>query len=357
MAQGRAVAESDIQIGDIPAADMQALVAMHEVKIQRALFEFARDPANIRTLVELGNKTMKFGDTSRVIGKVVLMVVVPAELEPIERKFGFQRNLSLEKAFCGQAARIMSGMVKGNEQAEPGYELHIIASATSPDFPHRYNSGPTQAGAIASLVAQVIKPDLAISFGTSGGFLKGWDLLPGQELIDSAANWFSGLQITDSVLVGACYWIDRFRSSSATSFQWGVWGGPTIGVSDTFIRECGLRRGNCGSQFSYKVSEVGRQLIGEKELDIRVTDMETAAEAQVFRLAEINFMAFKVISNGVYPYDPSRQEKEYGEWKAQASEKASKDLFRILDYLVGKSVDDLTLEPDRFRPPKRQLQQ
>merc|ERR1719203_2368188 len=168
-----------------------ALVQSEQVKEDHVLYQLAKDPENIRKLVEMASKPMKFGATSKVIETVALLVVVPAELEPIEKEYGFQRNLELEKKFCGQAARIMSGRVESKTctaqssfmsyfSSKPGYDLHIIAFATCPEFGERYNSGPTQAGALASLVACVIKPDLAISFGTAGGFLDGWDEMPKQ---------------------------------------------------------------------------------------------------------------------------------------------------------------------------------
>merc|ERR1719491_185098 len=101
------------------------------------MFDFLRDAANIRRLAELGRTPMRFGDTSKQIRSVALLVVVPAELEPVEQHYNFSRNAQLEKELCGQAAQVMSGTVGSQEQ---GFELHIVAFATSSEFGSRYNS-------------------------------------------------------------------------------------------------------------------------------------------------------------------------------------------------------------------------
>jgi nucleoside phosphorylase len=57
----------------------------------------------------------------------------------------------------------------GDEDTDEGqYWLSVVQVAQSDIF-NRHYSGYTQAAALAALVAKVWRPDLVISFGTSGG--------------------------------------------------------------------------------------------------------------------------------------------------------------------------------------------
>ena len=69
--------------------------------------------------------------------------------------------------------------------------------------------------------------------------------------------------------------------------------------------------------------------------------MEAAPIAQILNQVGVNFLAMKVISNGVFPGEPKRMEAEYHDNRGEVSRTATIALRKILSYLVGKSVADL----------------
>lgn len=63
-----------------------------------------------------------------------------------------------------------------------------------------------------------------------------------------------------------------------------------------------------------------------EKLDIVCLDMECASIANILEKVGINFMVVKVISNGVYPEDLVKQEKEYAENREWVSKNATEVL-------------------------------
>ena len=96
-----------------------------------------------------------------------------------------------------------------------------------------------------------------------------------------------------------------------------------------------LRKGLIGSQVGYEVGEVQVHLM--EKLGVAALDMEAAAIAQILMQTGTNFIAVKVISNGIYPDDAARMEAEYQTHKAAVSQKAVQVLEQLIDYLQGKT--------------------
>lgn len=72
--------------------------------------------------------------------------------------------------------------------------------------------------------------------------------------------------------------MDRFRTSSKNSFDWGVFGGTTMAIKN-LPQDLGFKEGLLGSQSSYKVSEEQEELM--ETLGVVALDMEAAPEAQI----------------------------------------------------------------------------
>ena len=73
--------------------------------------------------------------------------------------------------------------------------------------------------------------------------------------------------------------------------------------------------------------------------------MEAAPIAQILNQVRVNFIAIKVISNGVYPGEPKRMEAEYHDNREEVSRAASTALRKVLDFLSGKRIKDLDDKP------------
>ena len=55
----------------------------------------------------------------------------------------------------------------------------------------------------------------------------------------------------------------------------------------------------------------------------------------------VNYLALKVISNGVYPGEPRRMEFEYHDHREEVSRRATITLRRVLDFIAGKTLAEL----------------
>lgn len=255
-----------------------------------------------------------FGASQR-IKHVVILVVVEAEVRPILDALDFDDDTALTRSLLGLGSA-RSGDYKG------AFRLSVVRVAHSAEFGRHY-SGYTQISALAALVASAVGPSLVISFGTAGGV----------HVADG------GQAVGDLVLGRACFFLDRLRTSSLTAYEWGLWGGgccpaPNLVKALSLPSQC-----NLASQIGYGVSNLQEQIIAQQGL--AALDMECASVAQVLNQAGVNYLAMKVISNGVYPGEPQRMELEYMDNKAGVSASATVALRKLLDCLMGKTVGDL----------------
>jgi len=245
------------------------------------------------------------------ITHVALIVVVEAEVSPILEDLDFQVDEQMSKDLLGLAT-VRTGMYKS-------YKLSVLKVADSKVF-HRHYSGYTQAAAVAALTAKVIRPSLVISFGTAGG-------IEGRT------------QVGDVVLGTGCLFLDRLRTRSKGAFDWGLWGGGCVPAPNLAKKHPCLKAGVVASQIGYTVSSDNECII--KETGIACLDMEAASEAQILGQAQVNFLALKCISNGVYPGEPHLMEKEYHDNREEVSKNATRVLRLVFDFLDGKAVSEL----------------
>uniref|UniRef100_A0A7S4PLK9 EF-hand domain-containing protein n=1 Tax=Paramoeba aestuarina TaxID=180227 RepID=A0A7S4PLK9_9EUKA len=249
---------------------------------------------------------------------VVLLVVVAEEILPVLEKFQPNRNEELEGELLKLAKVFTTTIKKEGEEGGDSYTLHVLQVADSSLY-NRHYSGYTQSSAIVSITAKVINPDLLVSFGTAGGTV-------------------GKVKVGDAVLANGCVFVDRTRTSSKSSHDWGVFGGPTMPTTK-LAAKLGLYEGLVGSQISYNITELQENLIDI--LGICAIDMEAAPEAQIAMQIPLNFIAIKVVSNGIYPGDGAKMEKEYVDHKLQVSQKGVEVLGTLFDFLIGKCIKDL----------------
>ena len=319
-------------------------------------------------------------ENTKLIQRVVLIVVVDAEIRPIMEKYKFDVNKELTAKFLNLAV-ISSGKVKN-------LDIDIIKVAECKIFKRHY-SGYTQASALAALVSSIIKPDIVISFGTAGGITntskteylvgspvgsprsgtprsgtpKGKDKADAnyeenendkdkdkikeeddkdEEYddfdVDSEDDTVDAVEVGDVVLGEACLFLDRLRTRNKNAFDWGLWGGSSV-PTNNLAKDLGLVKGVIASQIGYMINGFQSELIGNA--NIVALDMECAPIAQILNQTGINFIALKVVSNGIYPGNPSKMEEEYHENREMVSKKATEILVKVIDYLDGKRINQL----------------
>ena len=180
---------------------------------------------------------------------------------------------------------------------------------------HRHYSGYTQASAVAALAAKLLRPSLLVSFGTAGG-------VPGRA------------SVGDVILADGCLFLDRLRTRNKNAFDWGLWGGGCL-PTPRMASALGLKTGVLASQIGYSVTALQEDII--EKTAVACLDMEAAPIAQILNQAQVNMIALKVISNGVYPGEPKRMEAEYHDNREEVSRRATEALSGLLDFLDGKT--------------------
>eukprot|EP01084_Bolivina_argentea_P114604 204000_1 len=292
----------------------------------------ARRMSNIRELIRAPSITQPV-NPNKIIRKLCLIVVVDAEIKPIMNKYQFAPNKKLSAKFMNLGI-VFSGKVNK-------LEIDIIQVAQSEVFERHY-SGYTQSSALAALVSSIIEPDIVISFGTAGG-ITDINTAPCELVLredteetkqkEEEENESHYVEIGDVIFGEACLFLDRLRTRSKNAFDWGLWGGRSL-QADNMAKDLGLTKGVIGSQIGYMITEFQTEMIANT--DIIALDMECAPIAQILNQTKINFIALKVISNGIYPGNPEKMESEYHDNREMVSKKATETLVNVIDYLNGK---------------------
>ena len=91
----------------------------------------------------------------------------------------------------------------------------------------------------------------------------------------------------------------------------------------------GMKSGIVASTVSYGINSVQERLIAA--MGVICCDMEAAPEASILLQTGTNFIVIKVISNGIFPGNPSRMEQEYKENKAQGKSILCLTVFSVKD--------------------------
>jgi len=278
-----------------------------DVRSQRALLA-----SSAHSLAEIMKNESFVFNPENPIRHVVLLVVVLAEVAPILAKMEFDEDLESNE-MLGGLARCFTGQFAS-------YKL-TVAKVSESDIFQRHYSGGTQVSGISALIAKLMKPDLVVSFGTAGG---------------CPPTTIGGV-----VLASGCLFLDRTRTSSAGAFSWGIWGGGTVPTPKLVKRleEFNVKFAPVASQISYAVSQLSMEKINA--LNVACLDMECASEAQILNQMRTNFIAMKVISNGVYPGEPKRMESEYHDNRDTVSQTATEVLMVLFEFLDGKLLSEL----------------
>jgi nucleoside phosphorylase len=238
------------------------------------------------------------------IEHVAIIVVVAEEIKPVLDNFKPVEDEEMNKEFMN-LAKVWTCWVGDKDK----YKLSILQVGTS-SYYRRHNSGYSQVAAIGGLVAKILKPDILISFGTAGGIV-------------------GKVKIGDVVVGEGTIFVDRIRTSNKNSFDWGIYGGPSMRCSGSIGSHCNLARGIVGSQINYSVNEVQTELI--KIINVVCLDMEAASLAGILQQVGINFLVVKAISNFVYPGEPHKMEDEYVQHKAEVSQASIIALSSLLN--------------------------
>ena len=108
-------------------------------------------------------------------------------------------------------------------------------------------------------------------------------------------------------------------------------------------------KGVIASQIGYAITPLQKEIIASAR--VAALDMEAASISQVLNQCKVNLIAIKVVSNGVYPGDPGRMEAEYHDNRDEVSRTATATLRKVLDFLDGKTIEDLgsNLQDQRLR--------
>jgi nucleoside phosphorylase len=205
-----------------------------------------------------------------VIDSVVIIVVVAEEIQPVLEQYQPVLNEQLTSEFVNLAVAYSAKVQNSNGE----YTLTVLKVGESEIY-HRHNSGYSQSAAIAALAVKILHPDLIVSFGTAGGTISSLKYITRPGLLQQ-----ENICVGDIVLGSGCVFIDRFRTSSKNSFDWGVFGGTTM-LTKKLQHDLGFKTGLLGSQSSYKVTEEQAELM--KLLHVVALDMEAAPEAQILQ--------------------------------------------------------------------------
>eukprot|EP01084_Bolivina_argentea_P307093 530734_1 len=303
----------------------------------KSVFTLSRRMTAIRGLIADTNHNYETASNDTLIQTLCLIVVVDAELQPIMEQYKFIQNNDLTTKFMNLAI-ISSGKVKN-------LSIHIVKVAECQIFKRHY-SGYTQSSALASLISVFIKPDIVINFGTAGGVTKisksQYNLVKAiddkKDELDNENNVRDTVEIGDVIFGEACLFLDRLRTKNKNSFDWGLWGGKSMKCKN-MIKDLGLCCGIIGSQVSYGVSKLQSEMI--RNAKIIACDMECAPIAQILNQTGINYIVLKVISNGIYPGDSSKNESEYYMNREFVSKKATEIVIKVIEYLNDKKINEL----------------
>lgn len=119
------------------------------------------------------NSQMEVFLPEKIFEKVVLIVVVAEEIQPVLDKYRPVLNEALTKEFLNLA--IAYDCTVGDPDGDH-YTLTVLRCGESEIY-RRHNSGYSQSAAIAALTVKIMDPDLVVSFGTGGGKFPPFELL------------------------------------------------------------------------------------------------------------------------------------------------------------------------------------
>lgn len=252
---------------------------------------------------------LAFSNTHTKIRKVVVIVVMEQEAQPIVEKF------SLRKIKSAFAAAIPVKAYKGKID-----QLRIFLIVNGKDKRYGVDNVATQPATITTLLAiEKFKPDLIINAGTAGGL---------------GAN---GAQIGDVYVSSKSFKFHDRRIPIPGYAEYGIGSYPAWDASK-MAKNLGLKTGIVSTGNSLDMTKMDEKII--KSNNATIKDMEAAAIAWVAQLFDVPVMSLKSVTDLVDSNKPTQE--EFLKNLSLATKNLQLKLAEVLKYCSGKSVNELS---------------
>jgi len=244
----------------------------------------------------------------KLIERVVIIMAMKQEAHPLIEEFNFHK---LPKIFDVELP------MEAYHIDKEGIDITIVLNGKDRDF--HLDSVATQPATLAAFLAvQHFKPDLIINAGTAGGFAE------------------RGSEIGD-VYVSNRYVRYHDRRIPLPGFdRYGVGNYPCLNAHK-LAADLGMKLANISTGNSLDITPTDLAIINT-EVPV-VKEMEAAAIAWVANMYRIPFVAVKSITDLID--NDQAVEEEFIANLAIASNNLKKKMMKIIDYLIGKSIEEL----------------
>jgi 5'-methylthioadenosine/S-adenosylhomocysteine nucleosidase len=242
------------------------------------------------------------------IERVAIIMAMKQEAQPLIEEYSFYK---LSKIFDAELP------MEAYHIDKAGIEITIMLNGRDRDFD--LDSVATQPATLAAFLAvQHFNPDLIINAGTAGGFAQ------------------RGSEIGD-VYVSNRYIRYHDRRIPLPGFdRYGIGNYPCVNASK-LATELGMKLANVSTGNSLDITPTDLAIINYETPVVK--EMEAAAIAWVAHLYNIPFMAVKSITDLID--NQQTVEEEFIKNLAISSNNLKKKMMKIIDYLVGKSVEEI----------------
>jgi nucleoside phosphorylase len=242
------------------------------------------------------------------ISKIAIVMAMRAESQPLIDAMGF-KNITLNH---NEHLPTL-----GYHASREGQELYLIVHGK--DSRYGVDSVGTQPATIAALLAvQQFDPDLLINAGTAGSF------------------GAKGGKIADVYLSAEKVVFHDRRIMLPGFFEYGIGNYPCV-KADRMAKDLGLQTGIISTGNSLDMLKKDLQFMIPNNAMLK--EMEAAAIAYVASLFGVPFLGVKSITDLVD--NDEDDEEEFVENLAAASSALCTAMIKILEYLKGKSIEDL----------------
>ncbi|MCU0389754.1 MAG: hypothetical protein MUE81_01420 [Thermoflexibacter sp.] len=242
------------------------------------------------------------------IEKVAIIMAMKQEARPLIEEYNFYKLPKIfDEALPMEAYHI----------DKEGIDITILLNGRDRDF--NLDCVATQPATLAAYLAvQHFRPDLIINAGTAGGFAQ------------------HGSEIGD-VYVSNKYIRYHDRRIPLPGFdKYGMGNYPCVNASSLAIK-LGMKLANVSTGNSLDITPTDLAIINIETPVVK--EMEAAAIAWVANMYHIPFMAVKSITDLID--NQQAVEEEFIENLAIASNNLKKKMIGIIDYLVGKSIEEI----------------
>jgi len=242
------------------------------------------------------------------ISKIALIMAMMDEARPLIDRFGLRRQSGVfpdpvpMEVFVGKRGPSQLALVWNGRDGDYGADNVATQPATL----------------AAYLAITKIKPDIIISAGTAGGFVK------------------HGASIGDVYLSRGVFRYHDRRIPYADFAAYGIGSYPGTDVS-AVARDLGCKLGEVSTGNSLETIAKDVEVIDSYGASIK--EMEAAAVAWVCRLFQMPMFAMKTVVDLVDGEKPSHE--QFGENLRMGSARLQQALVNIIDYCGGKTIAEL----------------